>query len=567
MTFQAIIKRATTIREAVRLMGGQPDNRFIAGVAVVVDDSGKVTGVVTDGDVRRGLSRDIGVDAPVEVIAKFDPVTIDYRLNHKMMRQAVMEKARQRGTDYRKYDKLILIDEAGRLKDVVRLADILTTLIEDKTVAIYGMGFVGLTLACTFANAGLSVVGVDTNEAVLAKLRKNQPTFYEKGLESLLLSLADSNPLKLTSKAGEFDADIHVISVGTPVGKDKLPDMGMIRTIAETISGVLKRGDLVVLRSTVPVGTTRKEVLPVLESRGLKCGRDFFLAFAPERTAEGNALEELRNLPQIVGGYNAASVEMAARVFGEITNTIVEVGSLEAAEMVKLMNNTFRDLVFSFANEVASLCDGFNIDAFRLIQAANEGYPRNPIPLPSPGVAGLCLSKDPYLYSHPQGGTSLRPTLGLASRAINSQGATYVLSKLDAFTRRHGLDAAKIKILVVGLAFKGMPETSDYRDSVALEMIQSLDKGNLAIKDFVVTDADIEALGYTPAGDLAQAAKGADAILVMNNHYMNNKFNVVQALQGRKGPVLLFDGWHLFNRRELEGIGVTYATMGYMSEG
>ena len=565
MTFKAIIKRETTIREAVRLMGSQPDNRFIAGIAVVVDDAGKVTGVVTDGDVRRGLSRDVGVDAAVEAIGKFDPVTIDYRLNHKMMRQAVMEKARQRGTDYRKYDKLILIDEAGRLKDVVRLADILTSLIEDKTVAVYGLGFVGLTLASTFANAGLSVVGVDTNEAVLAKLKKNQPTFYEKGLESLLLSLADSNPLRLTAKAGEFDADIHVISVGTPVGKDKLPDMGMIRAIAKTISDVLKRGDLVVLRSTVPVGTTRKEVLPVLESGGLKAGRDFFLAFAPERTAEGNALEELRVLPQIVGGLDAASTEMTARLFSEITNTIVEVGSLEAAEMVKLMNNTFRDLVFSFANEVAFLCDDFNIDAFRLIQAANEGYPRNPIPLPSPGVAGLCLSKDPYLYSNPQAGTQMKPTLGKASRAINSQGARYVLGKLDVFAAQHKLDKARMKVLLVGLAFKGMPETSDYRDSVALELVQSLDRANLTIKDFVITDADIQALGYTPAGDLAQAVKAADAILMMNNHYMNSRFNVVQALQGRKGSVLLFDGWHQFNRRELEGVGVTYATMGYMT--
>lgn len=565
MTFQAIIKRDTTIREAVRLMGSQPDNRFIAGIAVVVDDAGKVAGVVTDGDVRRGLSRDVSVDAPVEEIAKFDPVTVDYRLNHKMMRQSVMEKARLRGTDYRKYDKLILIDEAGRLKDVVRLADILTSLIEDKTVAVYGLGFVGLTLASTFANAGLSVVGVDTNETVLAKLRKNQPTFYEKGLESLLLSLADSNPLKLTAKAGEFSADIHVISVGTPVGKDKLPDMGMIRTIAKTISGVLKRGDLVVLRSTVPVGTTRKEVLPVLESGGLTAGRDFFLAFAPERTAEGNALEELRVLPQIVGGFDAASVEMTARLFGEITNTIVEVGSLEAAEMVKLMNNTFRDLVFSFANEVAFLCDDFNIDAFRLVQAANEGYPRNPIPLPSPGVAGLCLSKDPYLYSNPHAGTALKPTLGKASRAINSQGPKYVLGKLDAFAARHKLDREKMKILLVGLAFKGMPETSDYRDSVALELVQSLNAANLAVKDFVISDADIQALGYIPAGDLAQAARVADAVLVMNNHYMNNRFNVVQSLQGSKRPVLLFDGWHQFNRRELEGIGVTYATMGYMT--
>ena len=532
---------------------------------MVVDDDGKVIGVVTDGDIRRGLSRDVSIDTPVEAIANFDTVTVDHSLSHKMMRQALMEKARLRGNDYRKYDKLVLIDEAGRLKDVVRLADILTSLIEEKTIAVYGMGFVGLTLACTFANAGLSVVGVDTNETVLAKLKTNQPTFYEKGLESLLLSLAESNPLKLTSRAGEYTADIHIVSVGTPVGKDKLPDMGMIRTIAKTISGVLKRGDLVVLRSTVPVGTTRKEVLPVLESGGLVTGRDFFLAFAPERTAEGNALEELRVLPQIVGGFDAASVEMTARLFGEITNTIVEVGSLEAAEMVKLMNNTFRDLVFSFANEVAFLCDDFNADAFRLIQAANEGYPRNPIPLPSPGVGGLCLSKDSYLYSNPQAGTSLKPTLGKASRAINGQGAAYVLAKLNKFAARHGLDVKAMKILLVGLAFKGMPETSDYRGSVALELIQSLEKSTLTIKDFVISEADIKVLGHTPAGDLADAARGADAILVMNNHYLNNKFNVVQALQGRKRPTLLFDGWHMFNRRELEGMGITYATMGYMT--
>jgi UDP-N-acetyl-D-mannosaminuronic acid dehydrogenase len=233
--------------------------------------------------------------------------------------------------------------------------------------------------------------------------------------------------------------------------------------------------------------------------------------------------------------------------------------------MVKLMNNTFRDLVFSFANEVAFLCDDFNVDAFRLIQAANEGYPRNPIPLPSPGVAGLCLSKDPYLYSNPQAGTSFKPSLGQASRSINSQGPKYVLGKLHAFAARHGLEVGKMKILLLGLAFKGMPETSDYRDSAALEMIQSLDRKNLMVKDFVIADADIEALGYTPAGDLAQAVATADAILVMNNHYMNSRFNVTQALHGRKAPTLLFDGWHQFNRRELEGAGVTYATMGYMT--
>ena len=169
------------------------------------------------------------------------------------------------------------------------------------------------------------------------------------------------------------------------------------------------------------------------------------------------------------------------------------------------------------------------------------------------------------LDSNPQADSSPKPTLGKASRAINSQGAAYVLAKLDKFAARHGLDVKTMKILLVGLAFKGMPETSDHRDSVALELVELLQKSNLSIKDFVISDADITALGYTPGGDLADAARRADAILVMNNHYLNNKFNVVQALQGRKRPTLLFDGWHMFNRRELEGMGVTYATMGYMT--
>jgi UDP-N-acetyl-D-mannosaminuronic acid dehydrogenase len=318
----------------------------------------------------------------------------------------------------------------------------------------------------------------------------------------------------------------------------------------------------------VPVGTTRNVVLPLLEAGGLAAGRDFHLAFAPERTAAGRALEELKLLPQIVGGFDQASLQIAGRVFSEITNTIVEVTSLEAAELVKLMNNTFRDLVFSFANEAAYLCDAFNLDAFRLIQAANEGYPRNPIPLPSPGVSGFCLSKDPHLYSHPVADVAFRPTLGEASRAINRQGALYVLSKLRRFCAEAGLNLEDMRILLLGLAFKGMPETSDYRNSVSVELLKSLPRADrIMVKDFVVAPSEIAALGYAPVDDVLDAARSADAILVMNNHYSNNKFNVVQALRNAGRPIFFFDGWHMFDQHEIEALGgVTYATMGYMTD-
>jgi UDP-N-acetyl-D-mannosaminuronic acid dehydrogenase len=334
------------------------------------------------------------------------------------------------------------------------------------------------------------------------------------------------------------------------------------------IAAQLKAGDLVVFRSTVPVGTIRQVALPLLEKSGLSCGHDFYLAFAPERTVEGNALAELRLLPQIVGGYDPASAQMAARLFRYVTSTIIEVGSLEEAEMVKLINNTFRDLVFAFANETAQLCESMNVNAFDLIRAANEGYPRDRIPLPSPGVGGICLSKDPHLYSQPLFATERPPVLGKASRQINAQGAVQVLRKMETFANRTGKPLSALRLLLIGLAFKGMPETSDTRGSVALDLLRLLPAGMpIAVKDFVVADEDIAQLGYiAERRELEQAIKDADLVLVMNNHYRNNKFNVVQALRTRQDLTLFFDGWNQFDQREIEALpNICYATLGYMT--
>jgi UDP-N-acetyl-D-mannosaminuronic acid dehydrogenase len=388
----------------------------------------------------------------------------------------------------------------------------------------------------------------------------------------MLSSLETTNPIHYTNSVSEAasEADIHIVSVGSPVGPDGTPDLNDIKAVAEAIARRLKYGDLVVFRSTVPVGTMRRVVLPILERAGLTCGEDFHLAFAPERAVEGNALEELRKLPQVIGGFNRTGANVAARLFGHVTPTVIEVETLEEAELVKLINNTFRDLVFSFANEVAFMCDGYNINAFNVIRAANEGYPRDRIPMPSPGVGGTCLSKDPYLYTNPLATNSHRPTLGLASRGINRKGADYVLGKLKTFAESVGRRVEDMNVMIVGLAFKGMPETSDIRASTALEVLERLpDRSKVRVKDFVVPADAIIKLGCVPvAEELATALKGMDAVLVMNNHYRNSRFNVVQALRRCDGPMLFFDGWNMFDQREIESLGhVTYATMGYMTPG
>ncbi len=567
--FAALVQRHTPIRETIPLMGSLPLNKHMAGFAVVVDEKRKVAGAVSDGDIRRGLAAGIDIAAPVEKIANFNPLTLKRTLTPSLMRRTLMDEARRRGKHFMKYDKLILTEDDGVFYDVIALTDILEPNLDEKTIAVYGMGFVGLTLACTLANAGLSLVGVDTDKEKLKLLEKGSVPFYEKGLDSMLSSLAATNPIRYTPEASA-EANIHIVSVGSPVKPDGTPDLSAIEAVTRMIAGILKNGDLVIYRSTIPVGTTRRVALPLLEQSGLRCGRDFHLAFAPERTVEGNALEELRHLPQIVGGFNPESTSLTARLFRQITNVIVEVQSLEEAEMVKLMNNTFRDLIFSFAGEVAYMCDAYNINAFRAIRAANEGYPRDRIPLPGPGVGGVCLTKDPLLYSQPVAGSGYAPLLGRASRTINRRGADYVLEKVTRFAGNVNRPVERLSILIVGLAFKGMPETSDIRDSIALRLLEKLpDKSMITVKDFVVPPKDILALGCKVAeGELQGALAGQDVVLFMNNHYRNNKFNVIEALRGIGRPVLFFDGWSQFDWREIERIqGVCYATMGYATPG
>lgn len=566
--FESLVTMTTSIGEAISHMGSLPSNKHIAGMVVIVDAAKKVLGVATDGDVRRGIAKGLTLDQPVSAIANLTPMTVNRHLRPILMRRAVMDDARARNTNYLKYDRLILVENDGTFYDVIRLSDIMESQIDEKVIAVYGLGFVGLTLACTLANAGLSVVGIDTSITHIDMLKKGTAPFYEKGLDSMLSSLASTNPIFYTVNAAQKNADVHIVSVGSPVTADGTPDLSHIQTAATTIAALLKAGDLVVFRSTVPVGTMRQVVLPILESGGRTCGQDFHLAFAPERTVEGNALEELRLLPQIVGGFNRTSRTQAAKLFRQITNTIIEVNSLEEAEMVKLMNNTFRDLVFAFANESASICESFNIDAFDLIRAANEGYPRDRIPMPSPGVGGICLSKDPFLYTHPMAKLERAPVLGKASRSVNSAGNTQLIAKLSQFAKHTGKRLDALQILMVGLAFKGMPETSDIRASVGLDLIEKLpSRQNIHVKDFVVSSAVISALGCTPVeGSIAEALQEVDAVLIMNNHYLNNKFNVVDAMRSTKTSKFLFDGWHMFNRRELEALPhVCYATLGYMT--
>ncbi|MFK7825073.1 MAG: nucleotide sugar dehydrogenase [Oligoflexales bacterium] len=562
----AVLYDGATIQEAIHSIDQAVSKGGESGIAVVLDSKKVLQGVITDGDIRGAICKGISFNKPVESIMSKYPVCIQRGFENNSARR-ILSQLREKKVSV---SNVVLVDEENRYLDLLNINSLfLHDDVWHKKIAVYGLGFVGLTLALVLAEDGLfDVVGLDINKDVVNTLNSGKATFFEKGLQSLLEQTLSTEHLSILH-AESCEADVHIISVGTPLDKDNKPDFSYLNIAARNISKVLKEHDLVICRSTVPAGTTRKFLIPLLEQlSGLKASKDFSVAFAPERTVEGNALMELRSLPQVVGGLTRNCVEKASALFKKITRTVIPMESLEAAEIVKLINNTYRDVIFSFANEVSYLCDNYNLEALKLISAANEGYPRNPIPMPSPGVGGICLSKDPYLYCYHEADNMFAPiNYGKYSRETNQLGVEYVLHQIDRFMNMHP-DIDATKVMIVGIAFKGKPETSDLRGSLAITLSKRLVNRGYSVSGFdaVVGAEEISKHGINPLSSLSEGFASCNIFLFMNNHEENMNFELFSELKRVNRPALFFDGWGQFNRNEIEDVPrMVYATMGYIT--
>ncbi|TAK04876.1 nucleotide sugar dehydrogenase [Patescibacteria group bacterium] len=557
------------IRAVLEIMNAAPKvtpEAAPSGIVLVVDGEQRLVGIVTDGDVRRAVLRSHDLSLPVETIVNRNPITVPAGLASVDVLRRVGDQLAARGAKTRRIDRIVLVDDDRRPVDVVSSFELWKeSEVGARTVCIVGLGFVGLTLAVTMAEVGYDVVGIERRPDVLAHLRKGTPHFHEKNLPALLKKHVGSR-LTLEHAIAPGRADIYIVSVGTPIDEaTHVVDYGHLTAAAEAIGDVLRVGDLVILRSTVPVGTTRSRVIPILEQRsGLAAGRDFSVAFAPERTVEGRALEELRTLPQVIGGWDARSLDLAARVFRAVAPTIVATSGLEAAEMVKLVNNSYRDYVFAFANQVALLCDRLGISSTAVIDAANEGYPRNPIARPSPGVGGICLRKDPILFAESARNAGVDPRITLAARDLNRAVPERVAEKVLAFAADKGIAPEKLRVGVLGVAFKGMPETSDVRGSVTLDVATALRargvRADIVAHDPVVPQEEITAAGFRPAA-VEDVFAGSDAVLQLTNHprYETLDFG---ALAASGGASYFFDGWNMHHPDAVRSRGMRYDALG-----
>jgi len=563
----AIVTPEAPVTEAIMLMAAGGTKYF--GICLVLDGQGKLCGVFNSGDVLRLIAGGVDLKQPMKNAIFNEPVAVSEGLSESRIVDLVRDKLRERSGDRKEFTQYIpVVDSSGVVLDVLDLYEMLSSLPKQgDRVAVYGLGFVGLTLAAVLASRGNFVTGFDTNANVVEQLQNGLPHVHEPRLQDMMHLGFSTGTLSFCTAPDESHNRVVIIAVGTPVDEQGVASMLALEQVCQTVGSRLRRGDIVMLRSTVPVGTTRTLVIPILENiSGLKSGKGFHVAFCPERTVEGKAIQELTSLPQIVGGATEACVEKASAFWAGITDTIVRVDSLEAAELVKLINNSYRDLSFAFSNGLALLADIYNIDATRLIAAANEGYPRNPIPCPSPGVGGYCLTKDPFLYAsvNPE---SAHAELSRTGRKINEAAGRYPLTVLESFAKTIQNKVENFRVLLVGMAFKGKPETNDLRGSTSVSVARELMKRGCIVEcfDAVISEKELRNHGLNPAR-LDESLANADAIFILNNHENNIPNKFLERI-GNGRAVLVFDGWSMLERHEVEKYsGFIYANLGYMTE-
>jgi UDP-N-acetyl-D-glucosamine dehydrogenase len=390
----------------------------------------------------------------------------------------------------------------------------------DVSVCVIGQGYVGLSVAAGAALAGLHAHGVDSDVHRIAALsdgRNGVP-----GVANSTYSMAmDTGRLSFGAEsAAAADADIVLICVPTPL-VDHRPDLSAVESATRALSDVLRPGTLVVLESTTYPGTTEQVVRPLLESSGLRCGRDFLLAYSPERIDPGNDKYQLHNTPRVVGGISAEATSVAATFYRQLVDDVVTVSSCRAAELAKLLENTFRMVNIALVNELAMLCADQGIDTWEVIEAA-ASKPFGFMPFqPGPGVGGHCIPLDPtYLTWQSRRDTGRPFRLVELAQDINAQMPSYVANRVVAALNMRGMSVKGARVLALGVTYK--PNVGDIRESAAIAVLEQLHRkgARLAFHDPFVSQVSRGTLRLRRSAFTADALKRADCVLVLTPHDM-----------------------------------------------
>ncbi|MEQ8174491.1 MAG: nucleotide sugar dehydrogenase [Syntrophomonadaceae bacterium] len=389
------------------------------------------------------------------------------------------------------------------------------------TICVIGLGYIGLPTAVVLSLHGHKVIGVDSNDQVLNELSRGYTHIKEPSLNSALKKALTQRSLLLSPTPKPADA--FIIAVPTPNSSDKSCDLSFVLQAVGGLLPLLSGGNLIVIESTIPPLTCEETVKPLIETTGLKVGKDLFLAHCPERVMPGRIMKEIIANDRVIGGYSEECGRQAAAVYRSFIRGQIILTDLRSAEMTKLMENTFRDVNIALANELAKICNHLGINVLKVIDMANK-HPRVDFLKPGPGVGGHCLAVDPYFIV--EKAPDLAELISQA-RKINCSMPAYIVKKVRGL-----LSGIKLpRIAVLGVSYKG--DVEDTRESPALEIIQQLKAEGFQLRIY-----DPYAVIDGQERKLQRAVKGADMLLLLADHSEFKTLDYASLAKEMRTPVV-----------------------------
>lgn len=414
-----------------------------------------------------------------------------------------------------------------------------------KKICIVGLGYIGLPTATMFSCYGHKVIGVDVNEKVVNNINKGKIIIEEPNLEEIVEDVVKKG--NLIASISPKESDVFIISVPTPIKDDKTSDMSYVISATKSIVKYLKEGNIVVLESTSPVGTTEEVVKPIIEESGLKVGRDIMLGYCPERVIPGKIIYELKNNDRVIGGIDKKSAEEIRKIYKTIVDGNIYLTDCKTAELCKLMENTYRDVNIALSNELLLICDKLNINVWEVIEYSNK-HPRVNLHTPGPGVGGHCLAVDPWFIIEKEPELS---NIIKSSRLLNDSMPEYVYNKIDKILQK---DKSK-KITILGITYKA--NTDDMRESPIIKLIDKLLKNNYNVKVFdpYIKDFQIN------CQSILEACKDSDLLILGVNHDYFKNLPLDEIKTTMKGNLIL-DTRNFLDKEEVEKSGFIYKLLG-----
>lgn len=424
-----------------------------------------------------------------------------------------------------------------------------STVVSYQTLCVLGLGYIGLPTASTFATHGLKVIGVDTNPMVVESLNNGKVHLFEPGLRTLVQAAIRSG--NLVVKDHPQPADAYIIAVPTPFKEGKLANLDFVTSAAKSIIPHLEKGNLIILESTSPPRTTVDILAPILEESGLTAGKDFHLAYSPERVLPGQILRELIENARVIGGINEASAEAGKLLYSTFVRGEIILTDAATAEMVKLMENTYRDINIATANEFARMAEHFRVDIWEAISLANR-HPRVSILDPGPGVGGHCISVDPWFFVE---AAPDHTKLIHTARLVNDSQPKYVVNFL---ARKIGSVKGK-KVAALGLAYK--PDVDDLRESPSVKIVKLLHGAGAVVHIHEPFNLDYSIEGIKTARTLERAVAQAEIILLLVGHSQLKEIDPAKFKENTKARVVfdMVNGW---DRNIWQSAGFTYFRLG-----